>query len=73
MKTGTWTPPAYTSWQNVDEHAGRDLLIWANGPTDVITASEFVSSKDGLLHQMKTPIEYSGMFSVELFAPAMDA
>ena len=55
----TFIKPAYISWEEVDEHSGRDLLIWkpsfsTHGP---LKTSEFISSEDGELHILQVPLE----------------
>jgi hypothetical protein len=51
--------PAYISWQDVDEHAGRDLLIWIPtfSATDPLKAAHYISSQDGKLHTLHVPLE----------------
>ena len=55
----TFIKPAYISWEDVDGHSGRDLLIWkpsfsTQGP---LKAKEFISSEDGELHVLQVPLE----------------
>lgn len=57
----TFVRPAYISWEDVDGHSGRDLLIWkptfsTQGP---LKAKEFISSEDGELHVLQVPLERS--------------
>lgn len=55
----TFIRPAYISWEDVDNHPGRDLLIWkpslsTHGP---LHAKEYISSEDGELHVLQVPLE----------------
>lgn len=57
----TFIRPAYISWEDVDNHSGRDLLIWkpsfsTHGP---LNAKEYLSSEDGELHVLQVPLERS--------------
>lgn len=54
----TFVKPAYNSWQDVDDHAGRDLLIWI--PSSTIgppKAAQHIPSRDGKLHTLQVPLE----------------
>lgn len=55
----TFIKPAYISWEDIDGHSGRDLLIWkpsfsTHGP---LKAKEYISSEDGELHVLQVPLE----------------
>ncbi|MDG2221054.1 MAG: hypothetical protein P8L85_06725 [Rubripirellula sp.] len=52
--------PAHYSWQDVDSSPGRDLLIWmpaSPAGTLLLVASHYLSSGDGLLHVLNTPLQ----------------
>ena len=49
-------PPGYTSLQFVDDHFGRDLLIWRRGGAG-LSATEYVSTGDGKLHTLAVPVK----------------
>ena len=51
--------PAYISWRDVDDHAGRDLLIWipSFSTTGPLKAAQYISSRDGKLHTLQVPLE----------------
>ena len=55
----TFVKPAYISWQDVDDHAGRDLLIWipAFSTTGPLKAAQYISSRGGKLHTLQVPLE----------------
>jgi hypothetical protein len=46
--------PAYVSWQNVDGHRGRDLLIWTPTYKELV-AEYYVSNGDGKLYPLSMP------------------
>ena len=55
----TFIKPAYISWEDIDNHSGRDLLIWrpsfsTHGP---LKAQDYISSEDGELHVLQVPLE----------------
>jgi hypothetical protein len=55
----TFVKPAYISWQDVDDHAGRDLLIWVPSfsTTGPLKAAQYISSRDGKLRTLQVPLE----------------
>ncbi len=46
--------PGYLSWQDIDQDRLRDLVIWTPGWNELV-ASEYISSKDGKLHNLADP------------------
>ena len=58
----TYIKPAWVSWQNLDDHWGKDLIIWKKDFSGPFTASEYISSRDGCLYRLKIPLESSWTF-----------
>ena len=54
----TFIRPAYISWEDVDNHDGRDLLIWkpSFSTHGLLNAEEYISSEDGELHVLQVPL-----------------
>lgn len=48
--------PGYISWTDVDQDRLRDLVIWKPGLNELV-ASEYISSKDGKLHNLALPLQ----------------
>lgn len=46
--------PAYVSWQGVDAHHGRDLLIWKSVARELL-ATDYISNGDGQHHTLNPP------------------
>ncbi|MCA9918650.1 MAG: hypothetical protein KC445_11900 [Anaerolineales bacterium] len=54
--------PGYVSWQNVDDHWRRDLVIWLPTYDGNLLASAYVSSEDGRLHPLDPPLQRQRLF-----------